>query len=65
MIMYVSTYGKAVAQALANTKAFDWPYVVFTDTNGNWRVERYDTTLACHRSGEVYCRRDWRKTASD
>lgn len=34
---------EARRQARANAERFERPYIVFVDTSGNWRVERYDT----------------------
>jgi len=33
---------------------FGLPYVVFMDTSLNWRMERYDESLTCHREGTLY-----------
>lgn len=38
--MFVRTYHKAIQQAQANASYFGAPYDVFTDTSGNFRVER-------------------------
>ena len=49
--------GRSLTQARLNAQAnadyFGWPYVVFSDTNSNLRIERYDHTLTCHREGEI------------
>jgi hypothetical protein len=42
-----------VARAQANADFFGWPYVIFTDTAGQNRIERYDQALTCHRQGAV------------
>jgi len=45
----------AVNAARANARYFKVPYVVFTDTSGNLRVEQYDATLTCHNvNAEVF-----------
>jgi len=34
-------YAQAVEQAKANSRHFRHPWLVFSDTSGNWRSERY------------------------
>ena len=54
--MYI---GKSMTEARQNANYlasfFQLPYVIFTDTSGNLRCERYDARLTCHREGEVIC----------
>ena len=44
---------QARARAQANADFFQRPYVIFSDTNSNLRIERYDPQWTCHREGEV------------
>lgn len=41
-------------RAQANADYFGVPWVCFFDTSGNYRAERFDETLTCHREGEVF-----------
>lgn len=57
--MFVNTYHKAVQQALANAKYFGEPYDVFTDTSGNFHVER--ATISPVRLPRLRCYPDGRR----
>jgi len=43
------TLTQAKQNAQANANYSGKPYVVFSDTSGNLRIERYDEKLTCHR----------------
>lgn len=51
---YMPTYKQAKDAAQVNADATGVPFVVFQDTNGNVRCERYDDTLTCHKQGTIF-----------
>lgn len=48
------SYQQAKNDAQANADFFRLPFVVFQDISGNTHCEMYDSSLACHKQGEVF-----------
>lgn len=51
--MRCANYYDARHAAELNASTFSVPFIVFTDTSGNWHCERYDPTLSCHRGPSI------------